>query len=81
MKIEVRFPQWGMGLTEGTVLEWLKSVGDAVAEDEPLVEVETAKATDVVCAPAAGVLTEIVAEPATVVTVSELLGVIEAPGS
>lgn len=78
MRIEVRLPQWGMGLTEGTVLEWVKSVGDEVAEDDPLVEVETAKATEYVRAPAAGALTEIVAGPGTVVPVGELLAVIEA---
>jgi pyruvate/2-oxoglutarate dehydrogenase complex dihydrolipoamide acyltransferase (E2) component len=77
MRVEVRLPQWGMGLTEGTVLEWLKAVGDEVAEDEPLAEVETAKATDVVRAPAAGVLTEIVVEPGAIVPVGELLAVLE----
>ena len=66
-----------MGLTEGTVLEWLKAVGDVVVEDEPLVEVETAKATDVVRAPEAGTLIEIVVEPGAVVPVGELLAVIE----
>jgi pyruvate/2-oxoglutarate dehydrogenase complex dihydrolipoamide acyltransferase (E2) component len=78
MRIEVRLPQWGMGLTEGTVLEWVKAVGDEVAEDEPLVEVETAKATEFVRAPAAGVLAEIVAQPGTVVPAADLLAVIEA---
>jgi len=77
MRVEVRLPQWGMGLTEGTVLEWLKAVGDEVAEDEPLAEVETAKATDVVRAPAAGVLTEIVVESGAVVPVGDLLAVLE----
>lgn len=69
-----------MGLTEGTVIQWLKAVGDEVTENEPLVEVETAKATDFVNAPASGVLTEIAAEVGAIVPVSELLAVIEAGG-
>jgi pyruvate/2-oxoglutarate dehydrogenase complex dihydrolipoamide acyltransferase (E2) component len=77
MSVEVRLPQWGMGMADGTVLEWLKSVGDDVAEDEPLVEIEAAKATDFVTAPASGVLSQIVAETGTVVPVGELLAIIE----
>jgi 2-oxoglutarate dehydrogenase E2 component (dihydrolipoamide succinyltransferase) len=70
-----------MGMTEGTVLRWLKAVGDAVAEDEELAEVETSKAIDVVLAPAAGRLTEIVARAGAVVPVLDLLAVIEtSPG-
>ena len=66
-----------MGLTEGTVVQWLKAVGDQVVEDEPLVEIETAKATDFVNAPASGVLAEITAEVGAVVPVAELLAFIE----
>jgi len=65
-----------MGISEGTVLRWLKDVGDSVAEDDPLVEIETAKATDVVNAPASGTLSQIVAEAGATVPVSELLAVI-----
>jgi pyruvate/2-oxoglutarate dehydrogenase complex dihydrolipoamide acyltransferase (E2) component len=75
--VEVRLPQWGMGMTEGTVVEWLKSVGDQVAEGEPLVEIETAKAVDVLPAPASGTLVEIVAPADAVIPVNELLAVIE----
>jgi pyruvate/2-oxoglutarate dehydrogenase complex dihydrolipoamide acyltransferase (E2) component len=77
MRVEVRLPQWGMGINEGTVTEWLKSVGDDVTEGEPLVEIETAKATDSLNAPATGVLVEIVAEVDDEVPVGELLCVIE----
>ena len=38
-RIEVLLPQWGMGMSEGAIVEWLKSVGDRVVEDEPLAEV------------------------------------------
>jgi pyruvate/2-oxoglutarate dehydrogenase complex dihydrolipoamide acyltransferase (E2) component len=66
-----------MGLTEGTIIQWVKAVGDELTENEPLVEVETAKATDFVNAPASGVLAEIVADVGAVVPVSELLAIIE----
>jgi pyruvate/2-oxoglutarate dehydrogenase complex dihydrolipoamide acyltransferase (E2) component len=57
--IEVVLPKWGMGIDEGTVLEWLKSEGDHVKEGEPLVEVETAKATQPVESPVSGRLVKI----------------------
>jgi pyruvate/2-oxoglutarate dehydrogenase complex dihydrolipoamide acyltransferase (E2) component len=66
-----------MGLTEGTIIQWLKAVGDELIENEPLVEVETAKATDFVNAPVSGVLAEIVADVGAVVPVSEVLAIIE----
>ena len=67
-------PQMGESVTEGTVLEWLKQVGDAVAEGEPLVEVSTDKVDAEVPAPVSGTLTKIVAEPDQVVAVGEVLG-------
>jgi pyruvate/2-oxoglutarate dehydrogenase complex dihydrolipoamide acyltransferase (E2) component len=79
VNVEVRLPKWGMGINEGTIVRWLKAVGDEVAEGEPLVEVETAKATDYVNAPSGGILIEIVAGPGTVVPVLEVLAIIEAP--
>ena len=41
MTTTVRMPQWGMGITEGAVLRWLKQAGDAVVEGEVLAEIET----------------------------------------
>ena len=35
MRVEVRLPQWGMGMSEGIITQWFKKVGDAVTEDEP----------------------------------------------
>jgi pyruvate/2-oxoglutarate dehydrogenase complex dihydrolipoamide acyltransferase (E2) component len=78
MKVEVLLPQWGMGMSEGTVVRWSKAIGDTVVLDEPLVEVETAKATDFVTAPATGVLSQIVATEGVVVQVGQPLAVIEA---
>ena len=57
--IEVRVPDEQEG-TKAVVRAWLKQVGDAVAENDPLVELETDKVTQEVPAPAAGVLAEIV---------------------
>ena len=60
MKVEVLLPQWGMGMSEGTVTSWLKEVGDRVTEDEPIAEIEAEKATQELESPATGILTEIV---------------------
>jgi len=57
--IEVRVPDEQEG-TKAVVRAWLKQIGDAVAENDPLVELETDKVTQEVPAPAAGVLAEIV---------------------
>jgi len=59
MTTKVVLPKWGMGLTEGTVVQWLKAEGDTITKGEPLVEIETAKATQEVEAPVSGVLTRI----------------------
>ena len=76
MAIEIKVPTLGESLTEATVATWLKSVGDAVAADEPILELETDKVTMEVNAPAAGTLTEISAEAGAEVEVGALLGVI-----
>jgi 2-oxoglutarate dehydrogenase E2 component (dihydrolipoamide succinyltransferase) len=73
MSIEVRVPTLGESVTEATVATWFKKPGDAVAMDEMLCELETDKVTVEVPAPAAGVLTEIVAPEGTTVGVAALL--------
>lgn len=77
MKEEVLLPQWGMGMDEGTVLEWLKKVGDKVAEDEPLAEIEAEKVTETLEAPATGTLTEILVEEGETAKVRTALAIIE----
>ena len=77
MDIEVRLPQWGMGMTEGEILEWLKRDGERVVQGEPLVEVEAAKATEVVDAPATGTL-RILAKVGDIVEVRDVIAVIAA---
>ena len=68
------FPRSGESVTEATIGQWFKKVGDAVAADEPLVELETDKVTIEVPAPAAGVLDEIAAKDGETVGVGALLG-------
>jgi pyruvate/2-oxoglutarate dehydrogenase complex dihydrolipoamide acyltransferase (E2) component len=76
-RIKVLLPQWGMGMSEGTIVKWLKAVGDNVKEDEPLVEVEAEKATEVVEAPATGTLKEILFAEGSLVEVRTPIAVIE----
>src|ERR1700676_3679939 len=71
---EIRVPTLGESVTEATIGRWFKKVGDAVAVDEPLVELETDKVTIEVPAPSAGTLGEIVAKDGETVAVGALLG-------
>lgn len=77
MATEIKVPALGESVSEATVAKWMKNPGDAVAADEPLVELETDKVTLEVNAPAAGVLTEIVAQEGAEVEVGALLGTID----
>jgi 2-oxoglutarate dehydrogenase E2 component (dihydrolipoamide succinyltransferase) len=74
MGTEIRVPTLGESISEATVGKWFKQRGDTVKADEPLVELETEKVTLEVNAPAAGTLTEIVAEPGATVSIGALLG-------
>jgi 2-oxoglutarate dehydrogenase E2 component (dihydrolipoamide succinyltransferase) len=71
---EIRVPTLGESVTEATIGRWFKRAGDAVAVDEPLVELETDKVTIEVPAPSAGTLGEIVAKDGETVAVGALLG-------
>ena len=71
---EIRVPTLGESVTEATIGRWFKKAGDAVAVDEPLVELETDKVTIEVPAPSAGTLSEIVAADGATVAVGALLG-------
>src|ERR1700752_2440882 len=75
---EIRVPTLGESVTEATIGRWFKKAGDAVAVDEPLVELETDKVTIEVPAPSAGVLGEISAKDGETVRVGALLGRIKA---
>lgn len=71
---EIRVPTLGESVTEATIGRWFKKPGDTVAADEALVELETDKVTLEVNAPAAGVLTDVLAEDGATVTPGALLG-------
>jgi pyruvate/2-oxoglutarate dehydrogenase complex dihydrolipoamide acyltransferase (E2) component len=74
---KVNFPKSGMGIEEGTLMRWLKAVGDPVREGEALIEIETAKAMQEVPAPATGTLVQILVKEGETVAVNTTLGVIE----
>src|SRR5215831_7378336 len=74
---EIRVPALGESVTEATIGKWFKKPGDAVAVDEPLVELETDKVTIEVPAPAAGMLADIAAKDGDTVAVGALLGEIK----
>jgi len=75
-RIKVLLPQWGMGMSEGKIVKWLKAVGDTVAEDEPLAEVESEKSTDMIESPGMGTLTEILVPEGETVPVRTPVAVI-----
>jgi 2-oxoglutarate dehydrogenase E2 component (dihydrolipoamide succinyltransferase) len=76
--IEIRAPSEQTEGTRSQVQRWLKSVGDAVVENEPLIELETDKVTIEIPAPAGGVLAEILKQESDEIAPGELLGRIEA---
>src|SRR5581483_6373688 len=76
MATEIKVPALGESVTEATVAKWMKKVGDAVAKDEPLCELETDKVTLEVNAPAAGTLAEIRAPEGSNVEIGQVLGTI-----
>ncbi|MFF4172661.1 2-oxoglutarate dehydrogenase, E2 component, dihydrolipoamide succinyltransferase [Streptomyces sp. NPDC001744] len=78
---DVVLPALGESVTEGTVTRWLKSVGETVEADEPLLEVSTDKVDTEIPAPASGVLLEIVVNEDETAEVGAKLAVIGAAGS
>ncbi len=77
----ITLPALGESVTEGTVTRWLKSVGDTVAQDEPLLEISTDKVDTELPSPASGVLLSIDAPEDSTVPVGARLGVIGAAGA
>lgn len=80
MATEIKVPALGESVTSATVARWLKKAGEAVAADEPLVELETDKVTVEVNAPAAGTLAEITAAEGAEVEMGAVLGVLSEGG-
>jgi len=76
MATEIRVPTLGESVSEATIGKWFKKAGEAIAADEPIVELETDKVTIEVPAPAAGTLAEITVQEGETVEVGALLGMI-----
>ncbi|MBO9423313.1 2-oxoglutarate dehydrogenase complex dihydrolipoyllysine-residue succinyltransferase [Labrenzia sp. R4_1] len=74
MATEIRVPTLGESVSEATIAQWFKKPGDAINQDEPLVELETDKVTVEVPAPASGTLESIVVKEGDTVEVGALLG-------
>jgi pimeloyl-ACP methyl ester carboxylesterase len=73
-------PKWGLAMKTGRVVEWLKQPGDAVQQGEPLVEIESEKASNEVEAPTTGILRSLVVPDGEEASVGAALAVISAPG-
>ena len=78
---EVKLPQLGETVTEGTITKWFKKVGDAVAADEPLFEVSTDKVDTEVPSPVSGTLTEVRAKEGDTVPVGAVIAVVGDAGA
>ena len=76
MSIKIHVPVLGESITEATIIQWYKQVGDAVAIDEPLCELETDKIAIEVPAPCAGVMQEIMVQVEETVAVGAVLGIL-----
>lgn len=74
MATDVLMPQMGESIAEGTIVKWLKKVGDSVQRDEPLLEISTDKVDAEVPSPAAGVLLEILGKEGETVGVNAVIG-------
>ena len=70
---DVEMPELGESVTEGTITQWLKSVGDTVEVDEPLLEVSTDKVDTEIPSPVAGTLIEILADEDDTIEVGEVI--------
>src|SRR5438132_11637642 len=81
MSTDVVMPQMGESVAEGTIVRWIKKVGDTVERDEPLFEISTDKVDAEIPSPAAGVITEIRANEGQTVDVNTVVAVIGDAGS
>lgn len=78
---EIRLPQFGMGMQEGTIITWFKREGDPVAAGEVVAEIEAEKVTEELVSTGSGVLQRILVPEGETVAVNELLGVIGPAGA
>src|SRR5262245_16797352 len=80
MSTDVLMPQMGESIAEGTIVKWLKKIGDTVQRDEPLLEISTDKVDAAIPAPDAGVLVEILAKEGETVSVNSVIAKLGAAG-
>jgi pyruvate dehydrogenase E2 component (dihydrolipoamide acetyltransferase) len=80
MATEVTMPQMGESIAEGTIVRWIKKVGDTVDRDEPLFEISTDKVDAEIPSPAEGVLTEIKVQEGETVAVNSVVALISEAG-
>ncbi|MBW2369546.1 MAG: 2-oxo acid dehydrogenase subunit E2, partial [Deltaproteobacteria bacterium] len=80
MATSVHMPQWGMTMTEGKIVKWLKCEGEPIEKGEPLFEVETEKIVNEVEALHSGILFQIVVQEGETTAVGEVVGLIAEPG-
>src|SRR5258708_22049669 len=80
MSEEVKMPQMGESIAEGTIVKWLKQVGDSIKRDEPLFEISTDKVDAEIPSPTAGVLSEIKVQEGETVPVNTVVAVINGGG-
>ena len=80
MPTNVIMPALGVAQQTGTLLKWLKKEGESVSKGEPLMEIETDKATVEIEAPASGILTQVIAQPGDEVPVGNRIALILMPG-
>src|ERR1700757_2648183 len=80
MSTDVVMPQMGESIAEGTIVRWIKKVGDTIDRDEPLFEISTDKVDAEIPSPAAGVLTEIKVKEGETVAVNSVVATIGAAG-
>src|SRR5437870_4121219 len=81
MSEEVKMPQMGESIAEGTIVKWLKKEGDQVKRDEPLFEISTDKVDAEIPAPASGVLSEIKVQEGETVAVNTVVAIIDGAGA
>lgn len=80
-EIEIRLPKMGESVTEATITNWLKNIGDTVAMDEPLVEVATDKVDNELPSEAAGTLVKILFEKDQVAQVGDVIAILSTDGT
>ncbi len=77
MRVNVNMPQLGESVAEGTIVKWLKKIGDPVQRDEDILEISTDKVDSEIPSPAAGILVEILAQEGETIGIGKPIAVIE----